>query len=280
MHKKLILLLLISFTAFAPGFSQAQILYKKIDTTQLFMEVYTPGIIDTAKKYPAMVFFFGGGWIEGSLRQFEPQAKYFSQRGMICFLVDYRIKNKHQTTPFESLKDAKSAIRYIRAHAGQLHIDTARLVAAGGSAGGHLAAATAFITDYNESTDNMSVSCVPNALALFNPVIDNGPGGYGYERIGNAYKSFSPVHNIKKGAPPTIFFLGTNDNLIPVETAKNYQKVMEAVNSRCDLFLYEGQAHGFFNYRNPEYYKKTVTALDTFLQSLGFLEKTPVVDIK
>ena len=281
MHRKQILtLLIISLIAYSFGYSQEQVLYKQIDTTKLFMEIHYPETINTAKKYPAIVFYFGGGWNGGSIMQFEPHARYFSRRGMVCVLVDYRVKSRQQTTPFESLKDAKSAIRYIREHADKFHIDTSKIVAAGGSAGGHLAAATALIDDYNENTDNMSVSCIPNALVLFNPVIDNGPGGYGYDRIGDAYKNFSPLHNIKNGTPPTIIFLGTNDNLIPVETAKYYQKVMERVNSNCELHLYEGQGHGFFNYINFEYYKKTVSEADEFLQSLGYLNKEPIIEIE
>jgi len=159
------------------------------------------------------------------------------ERGLICFRVDYRVKSRQGTSPFESLKDAKSAIRFIREHAEDLHVDPQRIVASGGSAGGHLAAATALVTSFNEGSDQLSYSSVPNALVLFNPVIDNGPGGYGYERIGEAYKDFSPLHNIREGAPPTIFFLGTQDKLIPVETARYYKTVMEKVGSRCDLSL-------------------------------------------
>lgn len=280
MYRNYILTLLISLIAYSFGYSQEQISYKQIDSTKLFMEVYYPETIEKEKKYPAMVFFFGGGWIGGSIKQFEPHAKYFSQRGMICFLVDYRVKERQQTTPFESLKDAKSAIRFIREQAAELHIDTSKIVAAGGSAGGHLAAATALIGNYNENTDNISLSCIPNALVLFNPVIDNGPGGYGYDRIGDDYKNFSPLHNIKNGVPPTILFLGTNDNLIPLETARYYQKIMEKLNSQCELYLYEGQGHGFFNYKNFEYYKKTVMKADEFLQSLGYLNEQPIIEIE
>lgn len=274
------ILLLATFFTTNSCFSQEQILYKKIDTTKLFMKVYYPEKRDKTQQYPAIVFFFGGGWTKGGINQFEPHANYFSKRGLVCFLVDYRVTSRHHSTPFESLKDAKSAIRYIRQNAATFHIDTSKIVAAGGSAGGHLAAAAALIDGYNESTDNLSVSCKPNALVLFNPVIDNGPGGYGYERIGDAYKNFSPLHNIKKGAPPTIIFQGTNDNLIPVETVKYYQTVMRKVESRCELFLYEGKEHGFFNYNKLENYKNTVSEADTFLQSLGYLKKEPIIEIK
>ncbi|EAR00004.1 lipase, putative esterase [Maribacter sp. HTCC2170] len=244
------------------------------------MEVYSPEQIETSKEYSAMVFFFGGGWKGGDRSHFLNHAKYFSKRGIICFLVDYRTATKHKTTPFESLKDAKSAIRFIRKNASKFSIDPTKIIASGGSAGGHLAAATALIEGYNEDTDDLSISCIPNAMVLFNPVIDNGPGGYGYERIGNAYKNFSPLHNIKKGAPPTIFFLGTNDALIPVETAAYYNEVMEKVGSRCELLLYEGQGHGFFNYRDIEHYKKTVGEADKFLQSLNYLSVKPIVKIE
>jgi len=278
--KHIFVIFLTCLMGYSSAYTQQKILYKQIDDTKLYMEIYNPESMDSAKKYPVIVFYFGGGWSSGSTSQFEPHAKYFTQRGMVCVLVDYRVKERQQTTPFESLKDAKSSIRFLRENANKFHIDTSKIVASGGSAGGHLAAATALIDDYNESSDNKSTSCIPNALVLYNPVIDNGPGGYGYNKIGEAYKNFSPLHNIREGMPPAIIFLGTNDQIIPVETAKYFQKAMEKVKSQCVLKLYEGQGHGFFNYKNLENYKKTVFETDAFLQSIGFLKENPVVEIK
>ncbi|WP_236980429.1 alpha/beta hydrolase [Membranihabitans maritimus] len=249
--------------------------YKKFDTTELSMDIYLPEDYKDGNNYPAMVFFFGGGWHGGNVNHFQPHAEYFSSRGIVCFAADYRVKSRQGTSPFESLKDAKSAIRYVRENAKEYKIDPSRIIASGGSAGGHLAAATAFVEKYNEEGDNMAISCVPNVLVLFNPVIDNGPGGYGYERIGDDYKAFSPLHNIREGAPPTILFLGTKDKLIPVETVKYYKKVMERVGSRCDLFLYQNEPHGFFNYSHPDNYISTVREADKFLNSLGYLEGAP-----
>ncbi len=276
---RLVILLYILLSSFICS-AQEQFLYKQIDTTKLYLEVYNPEHVDSSKIYPAMVFFFGGGWKSGDRYHFLNHANYFSKRGIVCFLADYRTETKNNTSPIESLKDAKSAIRFIRKNASDFRIDPTKIIASGGSAGGHLAAATALIENYNEDTDDMSLSCVPDALVLFNPVIDNGPGGYGYERIGNDYKKISPLHNIKKGAPPTIFFLGTNDNLIPIATAKYYKMVMKKTKSRCELLLYDGQGHGFFNYQNIEYYKKTVFKADRFLQSLGYLKTKPIVIIE
>lgn len=246
------------------------VVYKKTPTGPLSMYVLYPRKITKVKKYPCIVFFFGGGWIKGNTTQFQYQANYFCKRGLVCFLVDYRVHSRQGTTPFESLEDAKSAIRFIRKNSNVFHIYTDSIVASGGSAGGQLAAAAAVIDKYNDSSDDTTINAKPDALVLFNPVIDNGPGGYGYDRIGEAYKNFSPLHNIKKGAPPTIIFLGTKDHLIPVPTMEYYKTEMEKVGSRCDLVLYNDVGHGFFN--KGGFREATLFQADQFLVSLGYLE--------
>ena len=220
---------------------------------------------------PAIVFFFGGGWNSGSPKQFELQAKYLTKYGITVVLADYRTKNNAGTTPKEALMDAKSAIRFLKKNAISLCIDPEKRLAGGGSAGGHLAAATAFCNHINHPKDDLSVSSVPKALILFNPVVDNSPEGYGFNRVKDYYEDFSPIHNIKKNAPPTIFFLGTEDNIISVETAQKFKAKLEAVGARSDLFLYTGQKHGFFNSQHKEYFEKTMVETVTFLKSLGYI---------
>jgi acetyl esterase/lipase len=260
--------------------SQELVVYKQIDTIKLYLEVHTPDSIEADSAHPAMVFFFGGGWRGGDRGHFLNQAKYLSKRGLVCFLADYRTWNKHQVSPFECLKDAKAAVRFVRKHAVDFNIDPQKIIVSGGSAGGHLAAATAVVSGFNHPDDDLLVSCIPDALVLFNPVFDNGPGGYGYDRVSEAYQRFSPLHNLRVGAPPTLIFLGTEDDLVPVEAAKYYCKVMEKVGSQCELKLYEGEGHGFFNYRNFENYRQTMGETDVFLQSLGYLQELPEVNIE
>lgn len=251
--------------------------YKEVDSVSLDLTFYYPTHFGENTKYPVIVFFFGGGWKGGSIAQFREHARYFASRGMMAVLADYRVSNRHHTSPFEAVKDAKSAIRYLRKSAGKLGIDKNRIVASGGSAGGHLAAAAGNISGLEEESEDLTVSSKPDALVLFNPVFDNGPQGYGYDRIGERYPEISPIHNIRQGAPPTIVFLGTEDQLIPVATAKEYQAKMENVGSRCDLFLYEGEKHGFFNIKNEKNYKNTLYKADQFLQSLGYLKDEPTI---
>jgi acetyl esterase len=246
--------------------------YKKIDTLSLNLWIYKPSGSVKENIRPAIVFFFGGGWIGGNIRQFKKQAQYLASRGMVAVIADYRVASRHHTTPFDAVADAKSAIRFLRANSSRFHIDPNRIVAAGGSAGGHLAAA-ADLTRLDEPSEEPSISSRPNALVLFNPVFNNGPGQYGHDRIRDRYPEISPYHNIKAGAAPTIVFLGTKDALISVETARSYQAKMEETGNQMELHLYEDQVHGFFN--SGTYYEQTLRQTDIFLSKLGYIQGPP-----
>ncbi|MDW5290775.1 alpha/beta hydrolase [Formosa sp. PL04] len=257
-----------------------RVVYKIIDGNALTMDIYKPNKFKSRKKYPTLVLFFGGGWKGGSISQLEPQAKYFASRGMVTVLVDYRVKSRQDTSPFEAVSDAKSAIRFLREHAKMYNVNPKKIAAMGASAGGHIGAATAMVSGLDEPFEDASISSKANALVLLNPVIDNGPGGYGYERIGERYMEISPLHNITKGAPPTIVFQGTEDQHTPVATIEKFKANMESAGNRCDLYLYEGEKHGFFNkgkQKGDTYYIETVHDADLFLESIGYLKGKPTI---
>jgi len=248
------------------------VVYKTVGETTLFLYVFNPKDHQQSDERPAVVFFFGGGWNGGTPTQFEHHCRHLASRGMVAMVADYRVKNRQGTTPKECVMDGKSAIRWIRSNAIKLGVDPNRIVAGGGSAGGHVAAATGTVVGLEQPGEDIRISSQPNALLLFNPVYDNGPSGYGHSRVKDVYPQISPMHNIKKGTPPTIVFLGTKDSLIPVATAKEYKQRMESAGRRCDLHLYDGQPHGFFNYGNKKYYLDTVEKMDAFLVSLKYIE--------
>jgi dienelactone hydrolase len=78
------------------------------------------------------------------------------------------------------------------------------------------------------------------------------------------------MHGIRKGFPPTIFFLGTQDRLIPVATAETFREKIQSVGGRCDVHLYEGAGHGFFN---QEKYRADIwPKVDAFLAAHGYLK--------
>lgn len=117
--------------------SYERVNFKEIGSSELELLVFYPEKQYLKNDTPAIVFFFDGGWINGGKTQFINHAKYFAGRRLVSFLVDYRTESKYNTTPFESLKDAKSAIRYIRENASSFNINKNKIIVSGGSAGGH-----------------------------------------------------------------------------------------------------------------------------------------------
>ena len=253
--------------------------YKQVGDTKLFLHTFNPKGHKASDRRPAIVFFFGGGWNGGTPKQFDPHCRYLASRGMVAITAEYRVKSRNKTTPFECVKDGKSAIRWVRENAGKLGVDAKRVAAGGGSAGGHVAAATGNCPGLEEKGEDMKISSKPNALVLFNPVYDNSSKGWGHIRVKSRWKEISPMHNIAKGSPPTIVFLGTKDKLIPVSTAKEYEKRLVAVGSRSVLHLYDGAVHGFFNKgKKGDHYPDTVAKMDDFLNSLGWLKGEPAIE--
>lgn len=243
--------------------------YKEVDGRSLKLYVTKPEGWKKTDHRPAIVFFHGGGWVGGSPGQFTEHAKYLAERGMVAVQVEYRLLDrKGNDPPTKCVEDALDAMRWVRSHAGQLGIDPNRIATAGGSAGGHLAAYLGTV-DVRQS----GVSTKPNAMVLFNPVYDNGPEGWGKQRVKDRYAEFSPAHNISQDDPPHIVYLGSEDKLIPVATAKKFQKQMQDAGVRSELRVYEGQGHGFFNHGkdNNRWYNETIGETDQFLMSLDWL---------
>jgi len=249
--------------------------YKTVDGKPLELHAFLPSGYKPTDRRPVIVFFFGGGWNGGSPSQFYPHCAYFASRGMVALSADYRVKNRNATTPRECVIDGKAALRWLRQHAAERGIDPQRIAAGGGSAGGHVAAAIATVRGFDEPGADLRLDSRPNALVLFNPVFDNSPEGWGHDRVKDYWREISPLHNLDAQTPPTAVFSGSLDKLIPAATVRRFGELMKAAGRRCDVHIYEGQNHGFFNYRVPEYYWKTVETADRFLAALGFLTGQP-----
>jgi len=189
MKKKQFFILLIAFLSYQMSFSQKQfepdtiVIFKKIDGIDLKLHVFYPKNKKENTNKTAIVSFFGGGWMGGNPKQFYQQSSYYASRGMLAFSAEYRVIKKYKITPFECVKDAKSAIRWVRENASEFGVDPTKIVASGGSAGGHVAACTGIIDGYEEMGENLNVSSVPNAMVLFNPVMDTTKEGYGADKL-------------------------------------------------------------------------------------------------
>jgi len=249
--------------------------YRSTAQGDLALHLSLPAEPAGAARRPAIVFFFGGGWKNGSAAQFRPQADYLASRGMVAACADYRIASIHGTTPDACVEDAKAAVRWLREHAADFQIDPDRIVAAGGSAGGHLAACTALVPGFEPQ--DAAVSSRPNALLLFNPAL-NIDELVRQRRATppiplDVVEAITPNRFVAAGAPPAAIFFGTDDPLLAGADA--YLAKAEPLGLRAELWTAEGQPHGFFN-RSP-WIQVTARKADEFLASLGYLEGPPTL---
>jgi acetyl esterase len=240
--------------------------YKTTPQGELKLHGFFPPGWKASDSRPVVVFFFGGGWKNGAFTQFVPQAEYFATRGIVALSADYRILSKHMTTPDACVEDAKTAIRWVRANAVKLGIDPKKVIAAGGSAGGHIAACTAIVDGFNAAGD-ANESCVPNALMLFNPAMNVTKNTIKNANGETISEAISPTLRVTKSCPPTWLVYGTNDPAI--EQGREFAAKATKLGVNVELWSAADQPHGFFN-RSP-WIESTTRAADRWLETQGYL---------
>jgi acetyl esterase len=250
------------------------VVYKRVGDRELHLNVFEPQGCKPTDRRACFLTIHGGGWTGLDPRRQYPFAAHFAKLGMVGISVQYRLaKSGSGTTVFDCVRDSRSAMRYVRAHAAEFGVDPRRIVANGGSAGGHLAAGTALFDGVDEPGEDTSVSCVPDALVLYFPVIDTSKEGYGNGKIGARWREISPLDRVHSGVPPTIIFHGTGDTVTPFKGAQAFRDAMLKAGNRCELVVNEGGAHGYLM-RDRASYEETLHKTEAFLASLGFLKGT------
>jgi acetyl esterase/lipase len=247
--------------------------YKSVDSTSLNLHIYYPEKIKRKTTIPAVIFFFGGGWTSGNTGQFRSHCKFLAKNGIAGIAAEYRIKDIHGTKPQDAISDAKSAMRWLKSNATELNIDKDRIIAAGGSAGGHLAACTATLDGFNDPMDDKDIDPKPAGLILFNPVLNT----IGFaERFGgeDEVRKTSPIFHISESTPPSLIFHGTDDTVEPPSTILEFQKIMIEKGNTCEVILFGGEKHAFFNKgkKDDRPYHQTLVLMKQFLTEEGYID--------
>lgn len=248
--------------------------YKTAGGKDLSMEIFFPPDHDPAKrKVPGLILFHGGGWTGGTRSQFQAACAYFASRGLVCATVEYRMHDKASRAELpkgESYKricvtDAKSAIRWFKQHAGELGIDPDRVIAGGGSAGGHISALATLNPGLNDPADPKDVDTKVVAYLWFNPAFSEGDSGDAEIDI---------LRQMKAELPPALVLFGDKDSWKKGWDAAHV-KWKDLGTKTIDLRIAEGQVHGFFN-KDP-WLTVSLIAADEFLVKHEFLTGKPTL---
>lgn len=286
--KVYLLIVTLSIIQISASFAQGEpvtmekISYKKVGSAELYVDVFYTDSTRQKNDSPAIAFFHGGGWVFGSPEEFHEACRRFANEGFVTFSFQYRLSRNEdgtyphpEITPVESVKDARSAIRWLRENAEKLKIDPEKIAVGGQSAGGQLALSTALLDSVNEISDNLNTSPVPNALLLYSsnvntlePWIDMILGNRR-----NEIWIISPYHNLRAGMPPVIAFHGEDDDQVLFYIVRMFQSRMQELGNYYELHTYPGRRHylGEGNEKYSRYFDEEILEqTDIFLEKFGF----------
>lgn len=227
--------------------------FKRVGDVELRLHVAKPAHWTADDRRPCLIAFFGGGWNNGSPRAMLGWIKWAAEQGIVGIAPDYRVRDRQGVKPEDCVADGRSAVAWVERHAAALGIDAHKIVVAGSSAGGHVAAWTA-IARPGPGLGEPPPPVAPAALVLWNPVTRTTDGGYGGTRRfdGNAARALacSVPDQLTAHMPPTLIFHGTADKTVPFGNAEEFRDRMEAKGNACELISFAGLGH---TYMSPIY---------------------------
>ena len=204
----------------------------------LLLDIYEPAG-DTLAQRPAVVLVHGGGFTmggrdDGTMRTW---AQDLARRGYVAVSISYRLRPNTTGTPAHALDarhDAQAAVRYLRANAGSLRIDTNRIGIAGRSAGAITALGVAFDSEDAGNSGNAGYSSsVRTAVGL---------SGFAWEARAEA------------GDPSVLMFNGTADTIVPFSGAQATCTQAQSVGVGCDLRSFAGGSHYIWESNQAQVY--------------------------
>ena len=253
--------------------------YRKNNHPKQIMDLFIP---EGNANGRAIFFVHGGGWRSGSSEQWHKHAEYFCNKGYTCASAGYRLAPDAKFP--DLVEDVRLAMSVFRSRANELGFSADRIAAQGSSAGGHLVAILATMSE-NDSlgvSDELKIRDTrPNAVICYCPVLDLHEGsrdtisGSILDLLGkresdddDLYKQASPVDRVLGYEPPFLFLHGDADEVVPHAQSIDMAEKLRNVGVEADVVILPGVKHGFG-------YGVTSEAQRTSLQHAeAFLEKT------
>lgn len=241
--------------------SMKDVTYARYGDRTLEMDIYRPK--KEWGKLPAVICIHGGGWAKGNRQSHANLAQAIAERGFVAATISYRLSGE---APFPAaIHDCKAAVRYLRANADSLGIDSDHIGAIGLSAGGHLTALLATTADAealegnggNQGFSSRIQAAIPmgaqtdflnDRTRSISNHIERGKiwrqflGGNQAEKR-ETYQLASPIEQIDKADPPCLLITGENDD--PSTHGNRFRQRLSENNIATGLTLIKGAPHPF-----------------------------------
>lgn len=231
----------------APGMKH-DIEFAKVGDVSLTLDAYVPP--DAKADLPTCILVHGGGFTKGDKQTFiRPLFEPLVKAGMVWFTINYRLAPDDQWPACAD--DVAAAVRWVKAHAKEYHVDVSRIALIGESAGGHLVAWAALTAGADTS-----VAAVVPFYAPFDLVTHvqrrkemRGLGDLiGSKEMSEAnfqkLAAMSPLNKVRPGLPPFLLIHGDADTTVDPEQSVVFQAKMKEAGNVCDLITVPGGIHG------------------------------------
>lgn len=192
-------------------------------------------------------------------------APFFNERGIALIVLKYRMPRRVTEVP---ISDAREAVRLVRSHAEEWHINTSKVGIMGSSAGGHLASTIA--------THSTPVEA-PNFQILFYPVISMQPGVthkgshdnlIGVDASSELNHNYSNATQVTRQTPPAIMLLSDDDTAVPSRNSVEYYLALRAAGVKSTLHIYPSGGHGWGFRTNFRFHNSMLNDLSDWLKTL------------
>lgn len=249
--------------AFRPPAGQillSNVVYATRGDRQLHLELLLPQ--ETSEQLrPAVLIVHGGGWSGGTHLIYAP---WLVQQGYVTASVEYRLLTPEAPFPAQ-IEDCRAAVRWLRAHAAEYHLDPARIGCMGHSAGGHLVSWMGVLgekTEYDLPGDNASQSSRVQAVvdeagpSDFTPEAAPAVGGdrtnqylvklFGgtYEEKTALWRQSSPALLATNSAPPFLILHGEDDHMVPISQAEHMEAALKKAGVPVEFIRVRHGGHG------------------------------------
>lgn len=223
---------------------------------------------DEDEKYPLILWITGGSFIEEDINIWMPELVYYVKKGYAVAGVDYSV-NARTRFPMQ-LEDIKACIRYIRAHADQLHIDPDRIAIMGESAGGYFSALAGLTgnTKQYDKGDFLEYSSAVNAAVSWYPpchMSDLDVTGVGDIAVDVPFYQNLEELPDKATTPPFLILHGTGDTLVSYHQGEMLYEALQKAGVESELILIEGANHADHHFVQEEVKEMILNFLDRTL---------------
>lgn len=207
--------------------------------------------IDSYRKRPTVIISPGGGYEFTSDREAEPIAIQMNSLGFNACILRYSVQPATFPT---ALLELSTAVAFVRKNAEQWHVDANKIIVAGFSAGGHLAASLGVFWNRSFLSERLGVSkeeIKPNGLLLSYPVITSGTYAHRGSFIalmgkdnGKRLQEVSLEKQVTDQTPPTFLWHTFTDEAVPVENSFLFAAALLKHKVPLEVHIYPKGAHG------------------------------------